>query len=119
MPELRLKRIYEEASDEDGYRVLVDRLWPRGVSKEKAHLDLWAREAAPSMELRRWFNHEPDKFPEFQSRYFKELEKNEKAEAFRNMVREKLKDSNITLLFSARDEACNNAVVLRDWLMEE
>lgn len=119
MSELRIKRIYEEASAEDGYRILVDRLWPRGISKEKAHIDLWGKEISSSSELRKWFHHEPEQFPEFRARYFEELQNNEEAAAFREMISDKLKAGNVTLLFSAKDEACNNAVVLRDWLMEE
>lgn len=119
MPELRIKRIYEEAAEEDGYRILVDRLWPRGISKEKAHIDLWVREIAPSTDLRKWFHHEPEKFPEFQSRYIDELTNNIEAAAFRKTVYEKLQQDNVTLLFSAKDETMNNAAVLKDWLDEE
>ena len=119
MSELKIKRIYEEASADDGYRILVDRLWPRGISKEKAQIDKWAREISPSAELRKWFHHEPEKFPEFCRRYFEELQNNEEASAFREMICEKLKTGNVTLLFSAKDEGCNNAVVLRDWLSGE
>lgn len=116
MAELRIKRIYEEASADDGYRVLVDRLWPRGISKEKAQIDIWAREIAPSAELRKWFHHEPEKYPEFCERYIKELQIDEEAASFRGMIREKLKAGNVTLLFSAKDETCNNAAALKEWL---
>jgi uncharacterized protein YeaO (DUF488 family) len=110
---LALKRIYEPASDEDGQRVLVDRLWPRGLSKEKAHLALWLKEIAPSNELRQWFHHEVRNWDEFQERYRAELAGNEAA------VRELealLKKGKVTLLYGAQDEEHNQARVLCDYL---
>src|SRR5438045_3598386 len=94
---IETKRIYEEPSELDGYRMLVDSLWPRGVKKATAQLDEWNKAVAPSSELRKWFNHEKDKFPEFRSRYFNELEESGAAEDL------KKKTGKITLLYSAKD----------------
>jgi uncharacterized protein YeaO (DUF488 family) len=111
---VRLKRIYEAAADDDGARVLVDRLWPRGVSKARAALTTWCKDIAPSPELRRWFGHEPSRWPEFAERYRAELRQNaELIAALRAMARQ----GPLTLLFGARDEAHNEAVVLRDYLL--
>lgn len=110
---LRVKRIYERASAEDGYRVLVDRVWPRGLSKEDALIDEWRREIAPSTELRRWYGHDPAKWHEFRARYFAELRG--KPEAV-SPIREKARSGTVTLLFGARDRARNNAVALLDYL---
>lgn len=113
MKTLKIKRAYEEPSEKDGYRVLVDRLWPRGVSKEKAKLDEWIKELGPSTELRKWFGHQPEKFPEFKEKYKEELkEKTEKL----NHLKTILKTQNLTLIFSARDEKHNQAVVLKELL---
>lgn len=110
---MHIKRIYEESSGEDGYRVLVDRIWPRGVSKQKAGLDEWLKDVAPSTELRQWFNHEEPKWPEFQRRYRSELESNPAVDALRSILSE---HDAVTLLYSARNEEENQAVVLRDFL---
>ena len=110
-----LKRIYEPKEEGDGFRVLVDRLWPRGLSKEKAGVDLWDKEVAPSTELRQWFNHEPEKWPEFQRRYRSELQA--RAEAVKALHAELKKHPVTTLLFGAKDAAHNQAVVLRDYLL--
>lgn len=110
---VRLKRAYEPPAGSDGYRVLIDRLWPRGVSKQEAHLDEWARELAPSSELRRWFGHEPDKFDEFRRRYRTELaDQEEKLGELRRRARE----GTLTLVYSARDTEHNDAVVLAELL---
>jgi uncharacterized protein YeaO (DUF488 family) len=110
-----LKRAYEEASSSDGYRVLIDRLWPRGVSKEQAHLDEWARELAPSTELRRWFGHDPARFDEFRRRYRVELSAHEeKLDELRGRARK----GTLTLVYSARDTEHNDAVVLGEVLRE-
>lgn len=110
---LQIKRIYDEPAEADGFRVLVDRLWPRGVSKEKAKLDLWLKEVGPSDELRKWFGHDPAKYEEFKSRYEKELEQNQ---AF-SELKESIKDNKtVTLLYSAHDEQHNQAVALKDLL---
>ncbi len=112
-----LKRAYEEADANDGTRVLVDRLWPRGLSKERARVDAWLKEVAPSDELRRWFGHDPDKFAEFRKRYEAELASESGKEAV-TKLRELVKRGHVTLLFAARDMEHNNAVVLRDVLMK-
>lgn len=107
---VRTKRIYEEPAEEDGTRVLVDRLWPRGVSKESAELDAWLREVAPSDELRRWFDHDPEKWSEFTDRYEAELDdRPEAVEALLDFARE----GTLTLLYAARDTEHNNAVALQ------
>jgi uncharacterized protein YeaO (DUF488 family) len=110
----KVKRIYEEPDKEDGYRILVDRLWPRGVSKEKAKLDGWIKEIAPSNELRKWYGHELDKWPEFKAKYLKELhEKKDLLKQLKTMAKFHKK---VTLLYSAKDEDHNNAVVLEELL---
>lgn len=111
--DVHVKRIYEAKTDHDGVRVLVDRLWPRGMAKQDAEIDLWLKEIAPSPELRRWFGHAPDRWAEFGRRYREELRRNGAAvESLREMARRET----ITLLFAARDSEHNNAVVLRDFL---
>ena len=111
--EVRLKRAYEPASASDGYRVLIDRLWPRGVSREQAHLDEWARELAPSTELRRWFAHDPERFEEFKRRYAAELAAQE--EKLREL-RRRARQGTLTLVYGARDTEHNDAVVLAEIL---
>ena len=108
---LKIKRIYLPAEDTDGYRILVDRLWPRGIKKENAKVDLWAKDVAPSTELRKWFDHIPERFNEFKERYHTELQG---TEAFSNLLKAIQEHDNATLLFSAKDEEHNNAVVLKD-----
>lgn len=107
------KRVYEDAEASDGYRVLVDRLWPRGVSKEKAKLDEWAKELAPSTELRKWFNHDPAKFTEFSQRYLAEVDENSNAP---EIIKNWRTHDKVTLLYGARDEVHNEADVLQKWL---
>jgi len=102
------KRVYEAASKGDGYRVLVDRLWPRGLTKAKANVDLWLKEVAPSTALRKWFGHEPEKWPEFQKRYRAELTK-ASLESLRRLEKEHKK---VTLLYGAKSEERNQAVAL-------
>lgn len=114
--EIRTKRVYDEAADGDGFRVLVDRLWPRGVSKERARADLWLKDVAPSDELRRWFHHESPRFAEFARRYRAELEGNPAVGELRDVVRQ---HDVVTLLYGARDATENQAVVLRDYLTGE
>lgn len=116
MSVLQCKRIYEPASDDDGYRVLVDRLWPRGVSKEKAHLDLWLKEIAPSTELRKWWGHDPDTADEFTRKYRAELRKNPAVEELAQVIEDHPK---VTLLYSAHDEHLNQAEVLRQYMTEQ
>jgi uncharacterized protein YeaO (DUF488 family) len=107
---ITIKRIYQPAEKTDGYRILVDRLWPRGVSKVKAKLDLWFKETAPSDALRRWYGHEPNRWPEFKRKYNAELTKNRTALAeLKKIVRAQKK---VTLLFGAKDTERNEAVVL-------
>lgn len=111
---LRMKRAYEPASPDDGMRILIDRLWPRGVSKAKAALDDWIKDIAPSTELRRWFGHDPALWPEFQTRYSAELHEHEEV---LDRIRGLAKTQTITLVYSAHDEAHNDAVVLRGVLL--
>jgi uncharacterized protein YeaO (DUF488 family) len=107
--DVRIKRAYEPPADRDGWRVLVDRIWPRGVSREEARLDDWARELAPSDALRTWFGHDPSRFAEFQSRYLTELKEHEsKVSELRRIGR----DGTLTLVYGARDREHNDAVVL-------
>ncbi|HEY7794710.1 MAG TPA: DUF488 family protein [Gaiellaceae bacterium] len=111
--DVRLKRAYVPAAASDGYRVLVDRLWPRGVSRERARLDEWARELAPSTELRRWFAHDPARFEEFRRRYVEEL----KAQAPKlDELRRRARAGTVTLVYGARDTEHNDAVVLAELL---
>lgn len=111
---IKLKRIYEKAEKSDGYRILVDRLWPRGVSKEKAKLDLWLKDIAPSTELRQWFGHDPKKWPEFQKKYKAEIVANK--EIFNQLKKIAKKEKQLTLLYAARDEEHNEAIVIKNLL---
>ena len=111
--DVRLKRAYEAASAEDGYRVLVDRLWPRGVSRKQAQLDQWEKDLAPSSKLREWFGHEPSRFPEFRRRYIDELRAN--AQRLREL-RRRARLGTVTLVYSAHDSEHNDAVVLAEVL---
>ncbi|MGE3066197.1 MAG: DUF488 domain-containing protein [Hyphomicrobiaceae bacterium] len=113
-PPIAVRRVYEPASPEDGARVLVDRLWPRGLSKAKAHVTLWLKDAAPSTALRQWFGHKPERWHEFQQRYARELAANPDA---LQPLRDLLRKGPVTLLFGARDEEHNNAVALRAYLL--
>ena len=119
MNELQCKRIYEPANETDGFRILVDRLWPRGIKKEKAQINLWAKEIAPSNELRKWFSHDPLKFDAFKKRYRKELICNPASQKFSNLCLRKIKEQNITLLYAAKNEQYNQAVVIKEWLEEQ
>ena len=112
--DIRVKRVYEAPSAEDGMRVLVDRLWPRGLARDKARIDLWLKEVAPSTELRKWFNHEPAKWDEFQRRYLQELQ--QQPAALTHAV-DALGAGPVTLLFAAREERFNDAVALRTFLL--
>ena len=116
MGSIKTKRIYEVPDVNDGIRILVDRLWPRGIKKESSEVKAWEKEIAPSNELRKWFNHEPEKYPEFRRKYMEELDASEDAERFLGFVNEHLESTNITLLYAAKDEEHNNALVLKDWL---
>ena len=108
-----IKRVYEKPEPADGFRVLVDRLWPRGVSKEHAEVDEWLKEVGPSDELRKWFGHVPERFGEFSARYRAELEENDAFDALQSLVSE---NKTVTLVYSAKDEDHNQAVVLREAL---
>lgn len=110
---LRLERVYELPSHPDGIRILVDRLWPRGLSKAKAGIDFWAKEVAPSNELREWYQHELEKWPEFRRRYREELKNNDAA--VKELIA-KLGAGKATLLFGSREPNHNNAVVLKEYL---
>jgi uncharacterized protein YeaO (DUF488 family) len=113
---IRLKRAYEPPATSDGYRVLIDRLWPRGVERAGARLDEWAKELAPSTELRRWFGHDPARFAEFRQRYIKELSAQE--EKLREL-RRRARETTLTLVYGARDTEHNDAVVLAELLRAE
>jgi len=113
VPQVAIKRIYEPPLPADGRRILVDRLWPRGVSKAKARLDAWMKEVGPSNELRRWFDHRPERWPEFRRRYIDELASNPEFVALREMAAA----GPLTLLYAARDTTHNEAVVLAGQLL--
>lgn len=120
--DVRTKRIYEAAAPDDGFRVLIDRLWPRGVSKERAHLDLWAKDAAPSTELRETWHHEadghsPEKFAAFEAAYREELTEPPASDALGQLVALAREHSRLTLLYGARDTEINHAIVLREAIL--
>ena len=110
---INIKRVYEEPTQEDGTRILVDRLWPRGLTKEKAGVDVWLKKIAPSTALRQWFAHDPDKWAEFQKRYHEELKKNPAQVA---LLKEQAKKGAVTLVYGAKDEEHNEARVLKELL---
>lgn len=116
MTQIDLKRIYEASVETDGMRVLVDRLWPRGLSKEKARLDFWAKEIAPSDELRKWYGHQPSRWPEFLDRYFAELDA--QPENVDELVK-RIKGKHVTFLYASKEEKLNNAVALRDYIWKQ
>lgn len=113
MGRIQIKRVYEPAEPSDGFRVLVDRLWPRGIAKERAALDLWMKDVAPSTELRRWFAHDPKRWAEFQTRYRAELKEHASDLA---ELKSRARKGTVTLLFGARDVEHNEAVVLQKYL---
>lgn len=113
MAQVSIKRVYEDASESDGFRVLVDRLWPRGMSKERLHPDLWAKGLAPSNEARKEFAHKVENFQSFRTRYLMELDQSDEAAA---LAAELLSHEVVTLLYAAKDPEVNHAVILRDWL---
>ena len=110
MRNVQIKRVYEEPDSRDGERILVDRLWPRGLTKERAKVDLWLKDVAPSTELRKWFAHDPAKWAEFQSRYQQELKKNKEQVS---LLRQKVAKGNVTLVYGAKDQEHNEAVILQ------
>lgn len=106
---MKIKRVYEKSEKEDGFRILVDRLWPRGLTKEKADIDLWLKEIAPSKALRQWFDHDPEKWNEFKKRYLLELKVNKEPMV---ILRELIQKEDVTLVYAAKDEAHNEAIIL-------
>ena len=115
MDQVDIKRVYEQAADEDGIRILVDRLWPRGVSKERAALSGWLKDVAPSPDLRRWWHHDPERFEDFACRYRTELDDNPALEDLLSIVRE---HDRTTLVYAAKDPAVNHALILRDYIRQ-
>jgi uncharacterized protein YeaO (DUF488 family) len=113
---ITIKRVYAEPAPDDGTRTLVDRLWPRGLTKEKARVDLWLKEIAPSTELRKWFAHDPEKWPEFRTRYLHELKQLSEPLA---ILKQHAAEGPVTLLFGARDEQHNEAVILQQLLQHK
>lgn len=113
---IKLKRAYEKASKEDGFRILIDRLWPRGMSKEKEHLDLWLKDIAPSTELRKEFGHDPKKWNSFIKKYSKELE--DKEDIIKQIKALERKHKTITFVYGAKDEIHNNAIALKEFLKQ-
>jgi uncharacterized protein YeaO (DUF488 family) len=110
---IKIKRVYERPDKEDGRRILVDRLWPRGLTKAKASVDLWLKDIAPSTELRQWFGHDPAKWAEFKTRYHAELQENHEQVA---LLQAAITQGRVTLVYGAKDEAHNEAVVLQEFL---
>jgi len=111
--DIKLKRAYEPAESIDGFRILVDRLWPRGVSKKSARIDLWLKESAPSTQLRKWFGHDPAKWDTFRKRYFRELADNSEAVV---QLLEHARHGSVTLIYGAKDQEHNDAIALREFL---
>jgi uncharacterized protein YeaO (DUF488 family) len=110
---ISLKRVYEKSSLKNGKRILVERLWPRGLKKDEARIDEWLREVAPSTELRKWFGHDPAKWDEFKERYWKELDK--KKDIISKLAKERL-ENKVTFVFAAKDQQHNNAVALKEYI---
>jgi len=113
---IKIKRVYEPPEKTDGFRVLVDRLWPRGFTKEKLAADLWLKEIAPETELRKWFNHDPEKWSEFRKKYISALKKNK--ESLR-LLKDRLQKENVTLLYAAKDSEHNEAAVISELLSSD
>lgn len=118
MNTIRIKRIYEPFSEDDGYRVLVDRLWPRGIRKERANADEWAKSVAPSTEIRKEYHQDTSLVDEFRRKYIHELDSNEHSAEFADRIGKKLDQMNVTLLYAAKSETLNHAIVLKNWLDE-
>jgi len=112
---IKIKRVYDPSAEEDGFRILVDRLWPRGLTKEKAKVDLWLKEIAPSNELRKWYSHDPKKWTEFRKRYFDDL--GTKRELVNEIIQQ-MKEGDVTLLYSSKEEKLNNAVALKEYILK-
>jgi uncharacterized protein YeaO (DUF488 family) len=116
MNTIKIKRVYEPFSEEDGFRILVDGLWPRGISKERANINEWAKYIAPSTELRKEFHQNPSQVEEFWNKYIIELDNNENALEFTHKIREKLEHGTVTFLYASKNEEMNHAVILKQWL---
>ncbi len=113
---INIRRVYDQPSRNDGKRILIDRLWPRGLKKEDAHIDVWMKDVAPSTELRKWFNHDPDKWAEFKKRFFMELRgRRAIVEEIVNLAR----NGTVTLLFGSKEDRFNNAVALKEYIEAE
>lgn len=117
--QIKILRVYELGPETEGCRVLVDRLWPRGLSKERLKPDLWAKALAPSTELRKWFGHMAERFDRFALAYRGELDASPEAAACAAQLAERLKKQDLLLLYAAKNPDCNHALVLRDWLLEK
>ena len=113
---MKIKRVYEKPGKEDGMRILVDRLWPRGLTKAKAKVDVWLKEIAPTTELRKWFNHDPEKWKEFIKKYKQELHENDEQVV---ILKEYMRQGVVTLVYGARDEVHNEALVIKDLLSRQ
>ncbi|MDD7401419.1 MAG: DUF488 family protein [Eubacteriales bacterium] len=116
MYKLKIKRVYQAPDPEDGKRILVDRLWPRGVRKADAELDFWWKDAAPSPDLRKWFGHQPERFVEFSEKYQDELDRSPMATVYKEKTQEMLEKEPVTFLYAARDPVVNHAAVLKQWM---
>jgi uncharacterized protein YeaO (DUF488 family) len=117
--ELKMKRIYESPAETDGFRILVDRLWPRGVKKETAQLDAWLKDSAPSPDLRKWFDHDPEKFTTFKERYEEEMLTNRPKAAAVAEILKQLEATDVTLVYAARDPEINHVVVLKNFVEKQ
>lgn len=116
--EIYLKRIYDPYDNQDGTRILVDRLWPRGIKKSEAHLNQWAKDVAPSSELRKWFNHQPERFSKFREEYVQELRQDEKKSLIVGKIAQLSKENTVTILYGAKDTIHNHAVILREEILK-
>ena len=113
---IAIKRVYEPAAESDGFRILIDRIWPRGLSKDQSHIDLWLKDIAPSTALRKWFGHSPAKWSEFNSKYCSEIdEHSEEVE----IIRKHMKEGPVTLIYAAKDTQHNNAIVLKRYIQND
>jgi uncharacterized protein YeaO (DUF488 family) len=116
---IRIERIYDNPKGDNSFRILVDRLWPRGLSKDKARIDLWQKDIAPSNALRKWFGHDEKKWDEFKRKYFKELDKKNDSDAFDRIIKMVKVQDSITLLYGAKEERFNNAAALKEYLEQK
>lgn len=119
MYQLQIKRIYQPIEASDGFRILVDRLWPRGIKKEDAHINLWEKSITPTPALRKWFNHQPEKFAQFALQYQQELAQNPQSQDFLTICQQQLEQQNVTLLYAAKDPECNHALILSHWILSQ